>query len=64
MSGEAVSILLAVVCILFSLSLIGYLLGSYIYKRTHNLPTGDCACCHKKKGQLLKEYRKYYGKNN
>ena len=64
MSGEALSIILIVVAIVFSLSLIGYLLGSYIYKRKHHLPTGDCAYCHKNKGQLLKEYRKLYGQNN
>lgn len=64
MSGETVSILLAVFVILFSLSLIGYLIGAYIYKRKHNLPTGDCAYCHKKKGQILKEYRKFYSNNH
>ena len=63
MSEQAVSILLAIVTILFCLCLFGYLIGSYIYKKKHNLPTGDCSYCHKKKGQLLKEYRNYC-KNN
>ena len=38
------------------------LIGVYIYKKAHHLPTGDCACCHKSKEQLLKEYHKYYSK--
>ena len=63
MSEQVVSILLIVFTVVFSLSLIGYLVGSYIYKRTHNLPTGDCGYCHKKKGQLLKEYRKFCAQN-
>lgn len=41
------------------LSFFGVLIGRYIYKRVHHLPTGDCACCHKSKEQLLKEYQKY-----
>ncbi len=38
------------------------LIGVYIYRKAHHLPTGDCACCHKSKEQLLKEYHKYYSK--
>ncbi len=38
----------------------GWLIGSYIYKRKHNIPTGDCAECRSK--SLLKEYRKMYPK--
>ncbi len=37
---------------------LGFLIGRYIYKKKHHLPTGDCACCHKSKEQLLKEYHK------
>lgn len=64
MNGNTVSIILAIVVALFSLSFIGCLIGSYIYKRKHHLPTGDCAYCHKKKGQILKDYRKFYGNNH
>ena len=59
MNETVVSILLAVVCILFSLSLIGYLIGKYVYRRTHGLPTGDCECCHINTKKLLKQYHKY-----
>ena len=64
MNGTLLSTLLVIVCTIFSLSLIGYLIGSYIYKRKHHLPTGDCSYCHKKKGQILKDYRKFYHQNN
>lgn len=60
MSSEALSTLLAVICILLSLGLIGFLLGRYIYKRMHHLPTGDCACCQANKKKILKKYHKKY----
>ena len=58
MSGTAVSILLAVICILFSVSLIGLLVGRYVYKRMHGLPTGDCSCCHINTKKILTKYHK------
>ena len=58
MPGQALSTLLAILCILFSLGLISFLVGSYVYKRMHNLPTGDCACSHINAKKILKEYRK------
>lgn len=39
-----------------------FVIGRYIYKKTHHLPTGECECCHKSKKQLLKEYHKEYDK--
>ena len=39
---------------------ISIVVGRYIYKKVHHLPTGECACCHKDKKQLLKEYHKLY----
>ncbi len=38
------------------------LLASYIYKKIHHIPTGDCAYCHAKSKKMLKQYRKMYGK--
>lgn len=58
MNEQAVSILLAIICILFSLSLIGFLVVRYMYRRAHNLPTGDCECCHINAKRILKQYRK------
>ena len=45
-----------------SIAFISFLLGRYIYKRAHGLPTGDCACCTINKNKLLKQYRKKYAK--
>lgn len=58
MSETVVSIFLSIICIVFSLSLIGFLLGRYIYRCMHNLPTGDCECCHINTKKILKEYKK------
>lgn len=51
--------ILVVVATLIFLSAV---IGVYIYKKVHHLPTGDCACCHKSKKQLLKDYYKQYPK--
>ena len=37
---------------------IASLLGIYLYKKAHHLPTGDCGYCHKNTKKLLKEYHK------
>lgn len=41
---------------------VGVVVGRYIYKKVHHLPTGECECCHKSNKQLLKEYHKEYKK--
>ena len=41
---------------------LGVILGRYIYKKVHHLPTGECECCHKSKKQLLEEYHKEFDK--
>ena len=56
------STLLAIIVITLSVLFIGFLLGRYIYKKAHHLPTGDCACCHKSTKKLLKEYRNFCNK--
>ena len=38
---------------------IATLIGVYLYKKAHHLPTGECACCHKNSKKLVKEYHKY-----
>lgn len=54
-----IEILVLVAVITFISAIIGF----YIYKKAHHLPTGDCACCHKNKKQLLKDYHKKFGNN-
>ena len=40
---------------------LAWILGSYIYKKLHHIPTGECACCAQgKKNKLLKQYHKKY----
>ena len=51
--------ILVVVATLIFLSAV---IGAYIYKRVHHIPTGDCAYCHKSKKQLLKEFYKEFPK--
>lgn len=63
MGEQGLSILLAILTVLFCLSLFGYLIGSYLYKKAHHLPNGDCAYCAKTKNRLLKDYRKRYGQS-
>lgn len=53
---------LLIILTIFMVSLFfGAIIGSYVYKKVHHLPTGDCAYCHAKSQKLLKEYRKKYG---
>lgn len=49
-----IEILVIVLTILFFAAVIGV----YIYKKVHHIPTGDCAYCHKSTKQLLDEYHK------
>ena len=37
---------------------IAVMIGIYVYKKAHHLPTGECACCHKSAKKMLKEYHK------
>ena len=55
---EPIEIIVIIVTVLF----VSLVLGNYIYRRIHHLPTGECACCHKKGSRLLKQYHKKYGK--
>lgn len=37
-------------------------IGSYIYKRIHHMPTGECACCKKKMQRAMKQMKKDHEK--
>ena len=41
---------------------VSVILGRYIYKRIHHIPTGECACCKGSKNSIVKEYHKTYSK--
>ena len=53
-----IEILTVVLAIVF----VATIIGVYLYKKAHHLPTGECEMCHKSKKQLLKEYHSLYGK--
>ena len=50
------TIWLEILVISLVITFLGVVIGRYIYKKMHHLPTGECACCHKGVKQLLKEY--------
>ena len=56
------TIWIEIIVLVLVLAFLGTVIGTYIYKKIHHLPTGECACCHKSKDQLLKEYHKYSSK--
>ncbi len=41
---------------------LAFVIGRYIYKKVHHLPTGECECCHSSNKNLVKEYHKKYQK--
>ena len=53
-------ILVIAITVLFFLSL----LITYIYKKVHHIPTGECSSCASKKNNLLKAYYKKYPHKN
>ena len=50
---------LEIVVILVVAIFFGALIGNYIYRKKHHLPTGDCAYCKSSKS-FVKAYRKAY----
>lgn len=49
-----IEILVLVAVALFLLTLFSV----YVYKKAHNIPTGECACCHTSGKRLVKQYHK------
>lgn len=39
-------------------------IGTYIYKRIHHMPTGECACCKKRMLRAVKSCQKNMSKTN
>ena len=56
---------LLIILTIFMVSLFfGAIIGFYIYKKVHHLPTGDCAYCHANTKKMLKKYHKMYGQKS
>lgn len=47
-----------ILVVVLTLTFLLLLLGRYIYKKRHGLPTGECACCSNKGKNLVKMYHK------
>lgn len=52
-----------IIVVVLVLAFFGFLLGRYIYKKRHGMPTGECSCCASKKNKLIKDYHKKYSSN-
>lgn len=52
-----------ILVIILLIIVIGSIIGSYIYKKKHNIPTGECACCHTRMRKAIKEALKEVRKN-
>ena len=63
MFQNSATIWIEILVLITAIAFVGTLIGIYIYKRVHHLPTGECAMCHKGTKKLLKEYRCYCAKN-
>lgn len=57
--SELQALLLEISVIILIVAFFAFLIGRYIYRKVKGLPTGECACCHKSKKRLLKEYYKF-----
>lgn len=51
---EPIEIIVIVCIVVIFLAVI----GTYIYKRVHHMPTGECACCKKRMRRAIKECQK------
>ncbi len=51
-----------ILVIVMVISFFAAIIGVYVYKKIHHIPTGDCAACASKSKKMLKEYHKMYGK--
>ena len=57
------TIWIEVLVLILTAAFFALLIGIRIYKKKHNIPTGDCCECHKKKAKFLNDYHKVYPKN-
>ena len=54
------TIWIEVLVLIAAISFVMLILGRYIYKKVHHMPTGECAYCHSKSKKMLKQYHKMY----
>lgn len=56
--------LIEIIVIIATLTFVLGYIGTYIYKRMHNIPTGDCSVCKKRMNKMVKKLQKDYHKQN
>ena len=56
------TIWIEVIALVAIIMFLGFIIGRYIYKKVHHLPTGECECCKKGANKFVKEYHKTYKK--
>lgn len=56
------TIWIEIIVIIALLGFFGSMIGVYIYKKKHHIPTGECSSCATRKNALLKAYYKKYKK--
>jgi len=52
-----------ILVIVLVVAFLAFVIGRYIYRKAHHLPTGECECCHSHKSNLVKQYNKAYKKD-
>ena len=62
LTSDAINVLLIVVVVITSVAFISVLLGRFIYKVKHHIPTGDCASCQVHSKKMLEAYHKEHQK--
>lgn len=53
-----------IIVIIASISIVLGVFLSWVYKKAHHLPTGECGYCSGNSQQLIKKYRKFIKDNN
>lgn len=51
-----------IIVIVAAVSVVGGVVGRYIYRKVKKLPTGECGSCYDKNQSLFKAYYKKYPK--
>lgn len=52
------NIILIIVTVILVVAFFAYLIGSYIYKKSHHIPTGECAGCSSKMRRAFDQAKK------
>ena len=54
------TIWIEIIVLTLVIAFVATMIGIYVYKKRHHIPTGECACCQSKGKKLVKDYHKCY----